>query len=91
MRLVVGNLLLVVGIGLLSCRLGGWATELPGQVQAASWVRTADGWERSGNWLPSIVAPPDLHPLVVAAGEALFSSFALAAFAVPSSRPPRRL
>lgn len=50
---------------------------------AVEWVRTADGWERAAsiymNGVPAEVRRPQLHPLVVAAGQGLFSVLALVA------------
>jgi len=51
--------------------------------QAVEWVRTADGWERAASiymdGVPAEVGGPQLHPLVVAVGQGLFSVLALVA------------
>jgi hypothetical protein len=47
--------------------------------QSVPWVRTVDGWERLDSWHECKVAPPQLHPLVVAAGQGLVSLLGLAA------------
>lgn len=49
-------------------------------VPKGQWVRTADGWERTEPWYQPTLSEPRLHPLVVAAGEGLFSALALVAF-----------
>lgn len=46
----------------------------------SSWVRTADGWEQPALWSAAPPVPPQLHPLVVAAGQGLASVLALAFF-----------
>ncbi|MEX2309436.1 MAG: hypothetical protein WD738_17685 [Pirellulales bacterium] len=58
---------------------GGPLGELGIRRQALAWVRTVDGWERSGSWYVSEVRPPTLHPLVVAAGQGLVSVLGLVA------------
>jgi hypothetical protein len=76
---------LFLGIGLWLIRLEPVTdNQLSGEV-STQWVRTSDGWQRSD----ALVAKssgwtPRLHPLVVAAGQALFAIFALVA--APSSK-----
>ena len=89
MRLIFGIVLLLLGVGLLSCRLEGLSADLPTPAGEITWVRTVDGWERPLNWLPSRCEPPALHPLVLAAGQALFSVLALAAAAGSRDHSPR--
>ena len=82
---------LLIVAGWLACQHEVPASSPPRAVLADHWVRTWRGWEPVPNW------PPDgqpfhqspLHPAVVAAGELLFSLWALMAFpaaAVPLSR-----
>jgi len=78
MRSVVGIVLLLLGVGLLSCQFEGQSASVTTTAQA-DWVRTVDGWERGNDWSLSHTPPPSLHPLVVAAGQVLVSMFALAA------------
>ena len=78
MRLIVGITLLLLGVGSLSCRVEGTTNSKP--QTPAPWVRTVDGWERPNLWYTSPAKPPQLHPLVVAAGQSLASLLALAAF-----------
>lgn len=75
-RLIVGITLMLVGVGMLSCRV---ENNLP-VVTKGQWVRTADGWERTEPWYQPALSEPRLHPLVVAAGEGLLSTLALIAF-----------
>ena len=89
MRSILGILLLLLGVGLLSCRIEGRSADLVNAANASDWVRTVDGWERPHNWSPSLVEPPVMHPLVVAAGQLLVSLFALAAASGPANRTPR--
>ena len=84
MRSILGILLLLLGIGLASCRIESGSAELPQPPHTADWVRTSDGWERAGNWAPSLAPPPAVHPLVIAAGQLFVSMLALAA-AQPAS------
>lgn len=79
-RQIVGIVLLVLGCGMLLCQWEGLAARPPASAQDARWVRTVDGWERSDAWHSTVISPPRLHPLVVAAGEGLLSVFALVAF-----------
>jgi hypothetical protein len=84
--MILGITLLLLGVGMLSCRLGGLAVDLPAGHEVVEWVRTAQGWERSGEWSSSDVAPVSLHPLVVAAGQAMLSILALAYYAESGER-----
>jgi hypothetical protein len=86
MRSILGILLLLLGLGLLSFRIEGRSADLAIPRQQLEWVRTVDGWERPNNWVTSLAEPPAVHPLLVAAGQALVSLFALAAAASPSDR-----
>jgi hypothetical protein len=79
MRSILGIVLLLLGIGLASCRIENGSAEVSKPPRAADWVRTSDGWERPGNWAPSLAPPPAVHPLVIAAGQLLVSMLALAA------------
>jgi hypothetical protein len=79
MRLIVGITLLLVGVGTLSCRLEGSRRSAPPIQPTSAWVRTVDGWERPSGWFAPPSDPPSLHPLVVAAGQALVSVLALVA------------
>jgi len=89
MRSILGILLLLAGAGLVSCRIDGPAARaLPPHDD--NWVRTADGWEQSGNWTPSLAAPPAVHPLVIAAGQLLVSMLALAAATPPAANSLKR-
>jgi hypothetical protein len=47
---------------------------------AVRWVRTVDGWERPDSWNSHAPTLPALHPLVVAAGQGLFSLLGLTLF-----------
>jgi hypothetical protein len=85
-RLVVGIVLLLAGAVSLSCRFDGLAVELPPSHERIEWVRTVHGWERPDAWLPEEVPALQLHPLVVASGQAMLSVLALAAFAGNSHR-----
>jgi hypothetical protein len=80
MRLIVGIILLLFGVGAWLCQL-----ECSPRAQARTpislnWVRTANGWEHPDSWFAPPIATPQLHPLVVAAVECLASSLALVAF-----------
>lgn len=77
-RLILGITLLLLGIGMLSCRVEGTAGNRS-VVPATQWVRTAHGWERPDRWMEAATLPPRLHPLVVAAGQGLISILALVA------------
>ncbi|MGE3240151.1 MAG: hypothetical protein AB7G28_24545 [Pirellulales bacterium] len=85
MRSILGILLLLVGAGLVSCRIEGHVSDAQAQRPAIDWVRTANGWERSSNWSPSLAPRPAVHPLVIGAGQLLISMLALAAAARPES------
>ena len=78
MRLIAGITFLLIGIGMLSCRVEGTANSIP--QSPTSWVRTVDGWERPNLWHTSPAEPPRLHPAVVAAGQTLASLLALVVF-----------
>jgi hypothetical protein len=80
-RLILGITLLLLGLGMLSCRMGTAVPEpaLHANHQSLAWVRTVDGWERPESWATQNVGPPRLHPLVVAAGQGLASLLGLAA------------
>jgi hypothetical protein len=73
---------MLLGLGIWLCRSDLLAADMP-LPQPASWVRTVDGWERAGAWNDVPSSPPSLHPLVVAAGQALLSLLALAIWAIP--------
>jgi len=90
MRLIVGIVLVLVGIGSVFCRLELLSADVPAQMEPAPWVRTVDGWERSDSWYRPMSSPPTLHPLVVAAAELLISVSALVACS-GDSRPTRRV
>jgi hypothetical protein len=79
-RLVLGITLILLGLGLLLSQWEGLAALPLASIQETRWVRTADGWERADRWGSSAAGEPALGPLVVAAGQGLFSVFALAAF-----------
>lgn len=85
MRSILGIVLLLVGVGLVSCRIDGHAARALVPETPDNWVRTTDGWERASNWTPSLAAPPAVHPLVIAAGQLLLSLLALAAAAPPNA------
>jgi hypothetical protein len=78
MRLILGITLLLLGIGSLSCQIDRPVGGAP-LVQAKRWVRTIEGWERSDLWGAPDPFVPQLHPLVVAAGQGFVSLFALVA------------
>jgi hypothetical protein len=68
---------------MLSCRPPNGqssAERTAAAVTSIKWVRTVDGWERPESWSLQAVGPPRLHPVVIAAGQALFSALGLAAF-----------
>jgi hypothetical protein len=77
-RLILGLALMLVGIGHWFCYPDVLSAPTPTVAGEVPWVRTVDGWERTGSWLASPSQPPRLHPLVVAAGQLLLSLFALA-------------
>jgi hypothetical protein len=85
MRSILGIVLLLMGAGLVSCRIERRSADAHSQQTANDWVRTADGWERAHNWKPSLAAPPAIHPLVIASGQLLVSMLALTAAKRPES------
>lgn len=85
MRSILGIVLLLAGAGLVTCRIEGRDAQVISSDLSDNWVRTADGWERSSNWTPSLAEPPAVHPLVIAAGQLLVSMLALAAAAPPEA------
>lgn len=78
MRLIVGITFVLVGVATLSCQVEGTANS--NRPPTSVWVRTVDGWERPSLWYTTPSPPPQLHPLVVAAGQGLASILALALF-----------
>ena len=80
MRLIVGISLLLLGIGTLSCRVDSTMSSLRPAATPMAWVRTTDGWEHPEIWFATPARPPQLHPLVVAAGQCLASLLALTVF-----------
>jgi hypothetical protein len=78
--------MLLVGAGTLTCRLDGLAIDHSPSQERIEWVRTVHGWERPEAWAAVEVSELQLHPLVVAAGQALLSVLALAVFATDSLR-----
>ncbi len=77
LRLIIGIILLLLGLGNLSCQMEGSVGEGPVVTPAVQWVRTAHGWERPDRWKRTELHAPRLHPFVVAAGQGLFSVFGL--------------
>ena len=86
-RLIIGILLFVLGLG-----LGFWSgRQVVGLgdgrqavgLDEGTWVRTAHGWERPQTWNAEAAKEPRLHPMVVAAGQGLASLLALLAWASP--------
>ena len=77
-RLILGITLLLLGIGSLSCQIDNPVGGAP-VVSQQQWVRTVDGWERADLWGAPTPFVPQLHPMVVAAGQGLVSLFALVA------------
>jgi hypothetical protein len=85
-RLIVGIVFVLLGVGSWSCHVESPAGDTRAAAFDTPWVRTADGWERAGSWLPDTkTSPPRLHPLVVASGQLLLSLLALAAFSAGGS------
>jgi hypothetical protein len=80
LRLIFGIILLLLGLGTLSCRIGD--APPPGlRVHTSNkWVRTIDGWERPGSWNLAELREPQLHPTVVAVGQGLISILGLVAY-----------
>jgi hypothetical protein len=72
-------MLLLVGLGILSCQVRDSVGDGPAVLPATQWVRTVDGWERPALWNAPGPHSPRLHPLVVAAGQGLVSVMALVA------------
>jgi hypothetical protein len=68
----------------------------PQNTPEQTWVRTADGWERSSVLQPNLnpIGPPALHPLLVAGFQVTASLLALLAFpavrALTGSKVARR-
>jgi hypothetical protein len=84
MRLICGIGCLLIGAAMVSCRVETSVTEASADLTmerapALEWVRTVDGWERVDTWFVETTEPPQLHPLVVAAGQGLVSLLALVA------------
>jgi hypothetical protein len=80
MRLITGIVLLILSVGLLSCRWEAASSQATSAAVSTSWIRTATGWEKSGTWTTAATLRPALHPLVVASGEMLASILGMAAF-----------
>jgi hypothetical protein len=78
-RLVLGITLLLLGAAMLLVRVEGSAGTRPIQPARGQWVRTVNGWERTDLWHEKVAGPPQLHPLVVAAGQGLVSVLGLVA------------
>ncbi len=89
MRFIIGISLLLLGFGMLSCRVEGLAVREPERAPASQWVRTIDGWERSDRWAVTPVREPAVHPFVVAAGQGLVAVMALVAFGNVRGRETR--
>ena len=89
MRFIAGILLLILGIGSISCRWEAASGKPPAAAPPIPWVRTVSGWERFDPHQITVAAPPTLHPLVVASGEALASILGLALFS-SASLPARQ-
>jgi hypothetical protein len=87
-RPIVGISLFMLCVGMLLCQWEGTAALPPTSVREQRWVRTVDGWERTDSWQTSAVPRRNLQPLVVAAGQGLFSVFALVAFPTGTLRKP---
>jgi hypothetical protein len=90
-RAIFGISCLLIGFAMLACRVESSAERgaVDAKPQAARWVRTSDGWERADSWRIEPVRRARLHPLVVAAGEGLFSVLALVAATGVESRGTR--
>ena len=85
MRTILGILLLLIGFGLVACRIEGQTSSPPLTLTEVDWVRTVDGWERPQQWTPSLAGPPAIHPMLLAAAQVLVSVFALVAATGPAS------
>lgn len=59
----------------------------PPERAERDWVRTIDGWQPLGSFQPDRMAPPALHPFVVAGLQGLGSVLALLAFERRRSAP----
>ncbi len=79
MRLILGITLLLLGVGTLSCRVENSIGDGSPIRSAGQWVRTVGGWERTETWQAVEAFTPQLHPLVVAAGQGLISVLGLVA------------
>ena len=79
-------MLLLLGMGLVSCRFESQSADFDKDRSQTDWVRTVDGWQKTNNWIPSLAAPPAVHPLTIAAAQVLVSLFALTAAANPGDR-----
>ncbi len=77
-RAILGIMCLLLGVGLASCSVE-WPASRVASNTPPQWVRTVDGWERADTWHVSKARPPQLHPLVVAAGQGLVSVMGLVA------------
>jgi hypothetical protein len=77
LRLILGIILLLLGLGSLSCQVQDSVGDGPVVTSAQKWVRTVDGWERPALWNAPTLHVPRLHPFVVAAGQALVSVMGL--------------
>ena len=94
-RLVIGFSLILWGIGWLACQVEGTPvskaamnkTPMSKATVTADdhWVRTTDGWEKTGQWMHGPLHAPTLHPLVIASLEGMLSFMALIAFC-PTAR-----
>ena len=94
-RLVIGFSLILWGIGWLACQVEGTSVSKAAMNKTPTskatvtaydhWVRAADGWEKTGQWMLGPQHTPTLHPLVVASLEGIFSFMALIAFC-PTAR-----
>jgi len=71
---------LLLGLGSLSCQVEGTFGDQSVAARTGQWVRTADGWERTEIWQTGARPGPQLHPLVVALGQVLLSTWGLVAF-----------
>jgi len=88
-RLILGITLLLLGLGSLLCSVDGTVGNSVAHAPVGQWVRTTYGWERTNTWQAMGSYQPELHPLVVAAGQGLVSILALVAFRREDSGPTR--